>query len=140
APRLAEEPSTERSEFGRLFQNGRSANWLVRIRLDGKERTLSCGTAHRRQAEKFVAKLAAQYEDGTYVTPAMKRVKFDDLADLLLHAYRVKGNRSTSRAAQALARLRQTFGGVRALRITGARIVAYEAARLDAGAARATLN
>ena len=70
-----------RRDFGRVFLNGRCKNWMIRYRVDGREYQESSGSANRRSAEKLLDKRAAQYDIGDLTAPAVKRVRFDQLAE-----------------------------------------------------------
>ncbi len=76
---------------------------------------------------------------GTYV-PGADRTTFEDLATLLLNEYRANGRRSLDRVEDAVAHLRECFGGDKARTITTDRTIAYVRQRQEAGAANATIN
>jgi len=84
--------------------------------------------------------LTAQFDVGTLTPPATRRVGFTDLETLLTTHYRNKGRRSLARAERAITHLREAFGAQRAMSISADNILTYETTRLDAGAARATVN
>jgi integrase len=59
---------------------------------------------------------------------------------LIRTQYKVDGRRSVKRLETALAHLGESFGGAKAAAITSDAIVAHQARRLEAGAARASVN
>jgi site-specific recombinase XerD len=130
--------ASERRDFGSLRLRGRI--WWLRYRVDGAEHWESSRSTSRRQAEKLLDRRAAELDAGVFVAPDARRVMFGDLETMLRTYYRTKGRRSLPRLESALTHLRETFGTSRAQAITADRIAAYEAERMDAGAARATVN
>lgn len=127
-----------RSEFGSLRLRGRI--WSLRYRVDGKERWESLKTTSRDVAVRRAAVIADRVGRGEHQTPRERRVTFGDLETMIRTDYQVAGRRSLPRLETAITHLRETFGSAKAKAITSDRIVAYHAARLAAGAARATVN
>jgi site-specific recombinase XerD len=130
--------TTERRGFGSLRLRGKI--WYVRYRVDGKEHWESTGSTSRRKAEEFAATIKAERGLGVHTSPAARRVGFAELERMLRDYYLAHGLRSLDRAEDALTHLRAAFDTTRATAITEARITGYEADRLRAGAARATVN
>jgi len=130
--------NAERREFGFLWQRGRI--WWVRYRVNGKEHRESSASTSRREAEKILAKRQAELSVGILTAPDAKRVTFTDLADMIRDDYRVRDRRSLDRLELSLAHLEEFFRSCRALSITTDRVTAYERERLEAGAARSTVN
>ena len=134
----AESLPERRRAFGSLRQfNG---VWWARYRVDGKETWESLRTPNLKTAEKKLAVLEDRVGRGEHQAPNARRVTFADLERMVRSDYANKGRRSLPRASTALAHLRATFGTMRALAISADRISAYEAERLEAGAARASVN
>jgi integrase len=131
-------PTTERREFGFLWLRGRI--WWLRYRVNGREHRESSGSTSRREAEKLLAKRQAELSVGILTAPDAKRVTFTDLAQMIRDDYRVRGRRSPRTLEGNLANLEAFFGDCRALAITSDRVTTYERERLDAGAARASVN
>lgn len=120
---------------GCVFKRKRSRFWYVRwYDTNGKRRTEATGTTKRSEAEALLRTRLGQKERGE--NPDANRVTYRDLRQLFLDRRRVEGRRSKPK----LKRLDVAFDGKRARAISGAAIAAYERARLDAGAARATVN
>jgi integrase len=99
-------------------------------------------------ARKLLNTRLGEVGSGRLVSPDAERVTFEDLEKGLLTDYSVRGRRSLQRdaagelkgrLASALAHLRGTFGGRRAVDITSSSIREYEVARLTV-AQRATVN
>ena len=129
---------TDRSDFGSLKLRGRI--WWLRYRIDGKEHWETLRTTSRELAEKKAAVIADRVGRGEHQTPAEQRVTFADLETMIRTDYKVRGRRSLPRLERALTHLEEAFEATKVRAITPDRIVAYQAARLEAGAAPATVN
>jgi site-specific recombinase XerD len=128
----------ERSGFGSLRLRGRI--WWLRYRIGGKEHWESSHSTSRKVAERLLVRRRTELDHGILTEPDARRVRFEDLETIVRADYRTRGRRSLARVEIALTHLRETFGSNRALAITADRIAAYEATRLEAKAARATVN
>ena len=128
----------DRREFGSLRLRGRV--WWLRYRIAGREHWESSHSTSRREAEKLLARRQAELSVGILTEPEARRVTFADLAQMIRDDYRVRGRRSPRTLEGNLANLEAFFGSCRAMAITSDRVSAYEQQRLDAGAARATVN
>jgi integrase len=140
----------ERREFGYIYKRG--ATYWIRYSVGGRRYRESSGSTKIEKAEKLLARREAELSVGHLVTPAAKRFAFRDLAELLRNDYRVQGRRTLTvqvvngketfggTLAASLAHLTAFFGASPALGITSDRVTAYERQRLEAGAARATIN
>jgi integrase len=121
---------------GRIFQRG--GVWWVAYYRSGKEIRESANTTDREKAEKFLHTRREASKTPTFVAPQAKKLRFEDLSDLLRLDYKRKRNRS--RLGAKLARLTEVFAGDRALDITTDRIDRYVEAREKAEARPATIN
>jgi integrase len=121
---------------GRIFQRG--GVWWVAYYRSGKEIRESANTTDRDKAEKHLHKRREASKTPTYDSPQAKKLRFEDLCELLRQDYKRKRNRS--RLEFRLAQLAEVFAGDRALAITTARIDRYVAAREEAKARPATIN
>jgi len=130
--------TTARREFGFLWRRGNI--WWLRYRVAGREHRESSHSTSQREAEKLLDKRQAELSVGILTAPDAKRVTFPDLAQIIRDDYKVRGRRSTVTLEGSLQNLEAFFGACRALAITSDRITTYERERLDAGAARATVN
>ncbi len=121
---------------GRIFKRKRSRFYYVRYYdADGKRRTEATGTTSEARAEEHLRRVLGQKDRGE-LNPDARKVTFEQLVELV-KSDRVKRSR---RSALKLTHLSETFGGKRATQITTPAVDAFEAARLSAGAARATVN
>ena len=128
---------------GRVFLRGRM-HWIAYCcRLDGKVREVRESAHTEIEAEAWalladrVRKVRTPEVD---FDPRVERITFDDLSEGFLRDYRVNRRRSVEHAERAVRRLRSVFGGVRALDIDTDRVQAYTDARLQEGAAPASIN
>jgi integrase len=125
---------------GSLFQKPGTTCWTIQYYVNGKRLRESTGCAKRADAERILKDRLARITMGEPVGPELSRTTFEDLASILLDAYRVNRHRSIARVEDAIEHLRNFFGGFKARDITGDRITAYIAYRLQSLAANATIN
>jgi integrase len=98
------------------------------------------GTSHA-AAVKLLKKRLGEVAQGRPAGRDVERTTFGELAGMLVADYKANGRRSLERIEGALSHLRAYFEDeCRAMDITSDRITAYQASRLDAGAAAATIN
>jgi integrase len=118
-----------------------SAIWWIQYSARGKRIRESCGSTRESDGVRLLKKRHADAADGKVIIPRMDRTTLSDLLEILEGDYRVNGNRSLDRAQQAGAHLRAFFrDDCRAVNIGTAEITRYKTARLDHGAAPATVN
>lgn len=118
---------------GGVYLRGRV--WWVCYRHAGRTVYESSGSTRREDAVALRESKRTQSRRGELVTGAA-RVTFEDLTAMLAADGLAKGNRT----AHKLKHLVERFAGWRAVDVTTDAVRAYEAARLAAGAARATVN
>src|SRR5437588_2896627 len=131
-------PTRERRSFGSVFAlpNGK---YKARYRVGARAFYKTFATAA--QADKFLARTAAEIGLGVYIEPDYKRTTFEHMAEMLTNDYRVNGRRSLDRVEDAIEHLRSRFRGWRAVAITRDTIDKYIATRLDGdGAAPGTVQ
>jgi integrase len=115
-----------------------SAIWWVQIYRGGKSIRVSSKTTSRPQADRFRKNMVKKYPAGCGV-PA--RLKFKDLADLIVRDYTNNKRRSLARVKGAIRNLQNFFGGYLASEIDKQAIEEYTNRRLGAGlAANATVK
>ena len=121
---------------GRIFQRG--AVWWASYYRNGKEIRESTNTTDRDEAEKHLHTRREASKRPKFDSPQAKKLRFEDLCDLVRQDYKRKRNRSSIESK--LAQLAKVFAGDRALTITTARIDQYIEAREAAKARPATIN
>lgn len=124
---------------GVVFKRGRV--WWIRYYAGTPATRREESTKSHRERDAWTllrARLADK--DAGRPLPVTRLCTFDDLVGLLRDDYQVKGNVSWSTVEQAVEHLKNVFGDDRAEAITADRVKAYQAARLKAGAAPATLH
>jgi integrase len=124
--------------MGRLFRRG-GVVWIAYC-YRGKEYRESARSDRESDANRLLKKRLGEIGRGRLVGPTEERLTFDDLVADYLQDQALKGTRSSRWAKERVAHLRAFFGMDRALDITTDRIRAYTQARLQEGAASATVN
>ncbi len=123
---------------GHLYQRGRT--WWLAYHAKGGLIRESARTSVRKEAETLLVSRLAGVQTGT-VTTAASKTTLGDLEKLVVDDHDANERRSTRHVTACFVHLREHFGGeTRAREITVAGVEAYKAARLKAGAARATIN
>jgi len=128
----------ERREFGHIYRRG--AIYWIRYSVDGKRYRESTKSTSERKAQKTLDRRQAELGLGAFTAPDVKRTTLKDLAELLRQNYVAKANRSLARAEDAITHLTAHFGAAARATAIRDRVCEYEAARLEAGAARSTIN
>jgi len=123
--------------MGSIVRRGRV--YWVAYWYRGKQYRESAGSTVRADAVKLLRRRQAEMSRGQLNRDA-ERVGFDQLVQLITADYRVNERKSLARVRGDVAHLREHFGRERAVDITAARVSAYIAARLEAGAAPATIK
>jgi hypothetical protein len=124
--------------MGRVFKRG--ASWWIAYNHRGTEYRESSRSQREADARRLLRQRLAQIQTQRFVGPSEERLSFDDLTGGLLRNYAVRGLRSSQAAGLRVKNLRAFFGHLRARDITTAAIEAYQANRLENGAAGATIN
>ena len=129
------EPRKRRARgTGRVYKRKRSRYWYIRWCVNGKRHSRATGTTVREDAERMLRAELTATDRGE--NPDARKLKFEDLIDLLIADRLRRGRRSRPK----IKHLREAFGKARVLRITGASIARFERDRMEAGACRATIN
>jgi integrase len=109
----------------------RGQTWWVQYCHRGTVLRESSGSRNKSDATALLRQRLADIARGTPRARDAERLTFEQLAEGLLTDYRLNGRRSTARAAQAIARLREFFGRDVAAEVTPSRVASYIRARLD---------
>ncbi|HEV8445951.1 MAG TPA: tyrosine-type recombinase/integrase [Gemmatimonadaceae bacterium] len=133
---VAVKAKRERGE-GSIYQRGKA--WWIKYSVRGKVYRESSRSDKPGHATRLLRRRLSEIQSGRHA-PDAERVEFEDLVKLVENDYRLNSNRSWLRAARSFARLRKAFGDVRAVDITADRVTKYVAARMDEGAAQATIS
>ena len=125
--------------MGELRRRGRI--WWIRYYRNGRRHEESARTEKKTEAERLLKLREGDVARGVPISPKVGRLRFEDAAEDLTREYRVNGRRSLVTLTIRLTRnLTPFFTGRRMAAITTADMRAYTAARLQAGAAAATVN
>ncbi len=98
------------------------------------------GTKNKREAESLLRTRLKEIEDGHLTGRERAMTSFADLERIVVTDYINNGRDSLRRLRQSLVHLRAKHGHLNANEITTDSIESYKSARLEEGAARATIN
>ncbi len=125
---------------GRVYRPHGSRIWHLDYSVHGQRHRESSETAVKRDALELLRQRTGDRRSGR-LTGSPDKVTLADLRGLVERQYALDGRRSLPRVQQAFAHLERFLGGAaRAFDLTPARLDAYAAHRLAAGAARQTVN
>ncbi len=124
--------------MGSIYKRG-NLYWIKYSRR-GKTYRESSESDKRMVARELLAKREGEIAQGKIPGIHFEKVLFDELAEDLLTDYRINQKKSTWRAEISVENLKKHFKGFRVVEISTARIKSYIQARLEEGAANATIN
>ena len=138
---------------GSIFQFKGCGNWYLKYYRNGMPVRESSGTDKKRKAEKMLRQRIGEIATGTYVEAVDRKISIDELYSALLDDYKNNELASYEGALQRWqrpakegepmpgpGRLKQNFGGWRALAVTTDMLNKYVAACRDLGLSNATIN
>jgi len=118
--------------------------WWVGYYAGGEQQWESTHSTDEKDADALLEKRYIELKTGTYVEPSADRVTVSELFDGLLRDYRRQGRDGTKSYdwLEGVLRkhVRPAFGLVRAAKVSYGKIERYIDARLQAGAANASVN
>ncbi len=119
----------------------RGAIWWIRYYRNGRRYEESARTTKQDDAARLLKQREGDVAHGMPITPAIGRLTFEDAAKDLLTDYQVNGRRSYVHVKRRIeAGLGPWFNRRRMASISTSDVRAYTAHRLEAGAAKATIN
>ena len=124
--------------LGAVYRRG--GVWWIQIRHEGRRIRESSGSTVRSEAVKLLRKRLGEISRGKFPGNTAERLRFDDLASMLVDDYIVNERKTLDRAQLSLKHLREYFGNARAVDITTDRITAYVKERRQDGAAASTVR
>lgn len=129
---------------GRIWLRGRI--WWIQYYANGIQHRESSESEDREDAERLLAKRVAEIDADTFIGPAAKRLRFEEMKEALYTDYRVNG-RKWLRVGKGgkpyvcgVSHLNDFFARNRALSITTSRIREFIAIRQTEGASNGTIN
>jgi hypothetical protein len=137
---------------GSIFQCKGSRNWFLKYYRDGKPVRESSHSDKKKVAEKMLAKRLAEISTDTYIEPSDRKVTVDELYAALLAAYKnneMASHEGAQQRWQAPAkkgqepppgRLKEYFGGIRALAVTTDKLNKYIAWCREKQLSNGTIN
>lgn len=79
---------------GGLFKYKNSRNWYAQISKDGRPMRVSTRTPVKQEAQAFLRNLLVAAERGEPFAGDVRKLKYENLREALLHNYRERGNKS----------------------------------------------
>jgi hypothetical protein len=130
---------------GSIFQFKGCSIWWVKYYRNGRAVRESSKSDKRKVAERFLAKCLADVSTGNYIEPHDRKVTVDELYAALLADYENNQMASLEGAQQrwqspTAGRLKEHFGGMRALAVTTDKLNAYVGFCRKQGLSNATIN
>lgn len=126
--------------MGTIYRQKGRLTWMIKYYRDGRPIVESSGTQDWTKARGILRDREAAVERGDLVI-GVSRIRFEEGARALLEDYRVNGRSTTARVKARIDKhLAPVFNGRRLASITTSEIRDYITARLDEGAAAATIN
>src|SRR5262245_28813488 len=123
---------------GRVWLPKGGRTYMAAWYVNNKEVRRSTKSTSKAEASRFLRRMLGAKEDGK---PAPARgCTFEELVEMLHDHYQRKGRLSWGRVSRAVKHLSEVFAGKHSSEITTDRVDAYEAGRLRAKAAPATIQ
>jgi integrase len=113
--------------------------WIKYYR-NGKPYFESTHSSKKEVAKRLLMKREGEISEGKLPGVYFDKVTFDELAEDFLTDYRVNKRDSLSKAETSVKYLKETFGGMKAVSITTAKVKAYVEVRMERGFSNATIN
>jgi integrase len=124
--------------MGYLYQRGET--YWIKYYRNGKPYRESCKTTEKGKAERILKKREGEIADGKIPGIYFDRVKFDDLAKILITDYTINGKDSLKRVVWSIDCLKESFEGMKAPEITTDKIQAHIEKRMRDGLSNASIN
>jgi hypothetical protein len=121
--------------LGRIFRRG--TVWWVAYSQQGQEYRESARSEKEADAKRLLQQRLGEVGADRLIS---RRLVFDDLVAEYLQDHAFRGKRSLEWAEDRVANLQRFLGGVKVAEMTTGRLKSYQQARLEAGAAAATIN
>ena len=131
---------------GGLFRYKNSQNWYAQIYKDGRPMRVSTHTTVKQEAQAFLRNLMVAAERGEPFVGDVRKLKYEDLREALIHNYVERGNKSLEVYADGdpaiwgLKAVDTFFKGQPASRITTDSAREFAQKLLAEGAANGTVN
>jgi integrase len=118
-----------------------TSTWWLVYHVNGKRIAENAHTTNRAEAVRLLKKRTGDAALGKPVGPQVDKTTLDDLVAMVEADYKANSRRSLDRVQDAATHLRAFFRGERKAReISPDRVTAYQAQRLDQGAASSSVN
>jgi integrase len=124
--------------MGRVFLRGKT--YWIEYYHNGKQIRETSRSKTKAIAQRFLKSREGGVAEGRTPGVYFDKILFEELAQDFLTDYRINNRKSLERAECSVKHLKKHFDGMRASGVDSARISQYINARLDSGAANATIN
>ena len=125
--------------MGRVYRRG--PVWWIAYYHNGRELRESARSERQSGATRLLRQRLREMDTGRFIGPDEHKLLFEELVQDLIHDYTANNRKSLRSAVMCHVRhLREFFALSRALDITPDKVKAYQALRLEEGAARSTVN
>ncbi len=118
----------------------RGSVWWMSFSHQGQQYRRSTETEDRKLALRIFDKLKGEIAEGKHPDLHLDKVTYDDLRDLLINDYKIRGRRSLDRAELSLKHLGSFFSGTKVVEMTSSVIEDYILSRKKSGASNGTIN
>jgi integrase len=118
----------------------RNKVYWIKYYRNGKPYFESTQSKKKGVAKKLLKKREGEISEGKLPGVYFDKVTFDELAEDFLTDYRINGKDSLSKAERSVKYLGKTFGGIKAVNITTAKVKAYVESRMEKGFSNASIN
>ena len=124
--------------MGSIYKRGNV--WWIKYYRNGKNYRESSKSPKKMVAKKLLDRREGEISQGKLPGVYFEKVTFDQLAEDFLREYRINQKKSLIRAERSVNHLKAFFEGDKVPSITTPRIQAYIEARIEEGAANASIN
>jgi integrase len=124
-----------------LYKRKDSPFWWVKLSLNGRDFSESTKQTDRKKAERFAQQRMAELRTDTFLPPASKKTRVEELIEDLFSDYDINGAKSIDDAKTRWSlHLKPYFGLARALDVSNALLKRYVVSRHSEGASNGSIN
>ena len=124
--------------MGSVYRRGNV--WWIAYYVNGVLKRESSKSTKESVARKLLKQRIGEVTSDTFIEPKERRTTVADLLDALEADYQLRGGRAHKQFRSHLNPIWKTFGQLRAMNVTAARIDRYVKRRLSEGKKPATVN
>ncbi len=124
--------------MGTVYQRG--SIWWIKYYRNKKPIYESTESVKKGDATRLLAKREGEKAEGRIPGVTFDKIRWDELAEAFIRDYKINGKKSLPKAERSVRHLKKHFGGMRVTDINSSMIGEFTDARLEEGAANATVN